>query len=114
MADNTDRIRAQNDRFRQCDGTIPGSVVVTQGLAAHLAETGIEMQAVSLIIAIYNDFTEENDPWGQHDFGMFTLGGERCYWKIDYYDSDLAGGSEGPSDLTQTHRVLTIMLAQDY
>jgi Protein of unknown function (DUF3768) len=40
--------------------------------------------------------------------------GERIFWKIDYYDENLEHGSEDPSDLFKTTRVLTIMLAGEY
>ena len=45
---------------------------------------------------------------------MFDFHGERCMWKIDYYDLAYHMGSEDPTDLTQTLRVLTILLASEY
>ena len=44
----------------------------------------------------------------------FTLDGERLNWKIDYYDQSMESGSEDPSDATQTRRVLTVLLAEEY
>ena len=48
-------------------------------------------------------FTEDNDPWHEHDFGAFEYKGEKMFWKIDDYH-----GNEG-YDL-----VLTVMLASEY
>ena len=59
-------------------------------------------------------FTPENDPHGEHDFGNFDLEGQHVFSKIDYYDRDLQFGSEDPSDLEQTRRVMTVMLAEEY
>jgi hypothetical protein len=62
----------------------------------------------------FNNFSEENDPWGERDFGSFTQNGELIYWKIDYYGLDMQTGSENPADPSVTKRVLTIMLAEEY
>jgi hypothetical protein len=35
-------------------------------------------------------------------------------WKIDYYDLAYHMGSEDPTDLAQTLRVLTILLSSEY
>jgi len=53
----------------------------------------------------FNVFIEDNDPNGEHDFGSF---------EIDGYDKDMRYGSEDPSDPSQTARVLTLMLAEEY
>ncbi len=65
-------------------------------------------------VELFNDFNEDNDPHGEHDFGAIDHNREKIYWKIDYYDTDLKYGSEDPSDPAQTARVLTIMLSNEY
>ena len=60
------------------------------------------------------DFTEDNDPHKEHDFGAFEHEEQRFFWKIDYYDRDMIFGSEDPADPKATTRVLTIMLAEEY
>jgi hypothetical protein len=103
----TEIIRGLNDRFRQ---TLQGGrVVVTRGIAAREDATII----VSLV-RTFNDFSEDNDPYGEHDFGAFDRGGENIFWKIDYYDADLTAGSPDPAEAAVTTRVLTIMLAEEY
>jgi hypothetical protein len=65
-------------------------------------------------VAKFSEFTADNDPHGEHDFGSFTLVGRKFFWKIEYYDSELQYGSEDPSDPGKTTRVLTLMLASEY
>ncbi len=62
----------------------------------------------------YSTFDETNDPYGEHDFGSFTIDGQLLFWKIDYYDIDLQMASPDPTDPAVTARVLTIMLAEEY
>jgi len=38
----------------------------------------------------------------------------RIFWKIDLYDTDYAMGSDDPTNLAVTRRVLTILHASEY
>jgi len=60
----------------------------------------------------FNDFGEDNDPYGEHDFGSFECFGEKLFWKIDYYDSALELWADPLS--SECRRVLTVMLAEEY
>jgi Protein of unknown function (DUF3768) len=105
---NTDRIRELNDAFRT---TLRGGrAVMTSGVAELPA--CVKAEAV-VQVASFSDFTPDNDPYGNHDFGSFTLVGRKFYWKIDYYDERCEFGSEDPADPEKTTRVLTIMLADE-
>ena len=107
--DRTARIRALNDALRSTfEG---GRVLVTSGVSALGTEA---VTAVLDRVRTFTDFTEENDPNGEHDFGAFEIDGNRFFFKIDYYDPTMDGGSEDPSDPKKTTRVLTIMLALEY
>ena len=113
---NADRIRALNDAHRRRHGPTGtlielNDMVVTGGVIAK--ETGFILRALHAV-RTYSDFNPNNDPYGEHDFGAFDLDGERLFWKIDYYDTALKMGSPCPADPTQTRRVLTIMLADEY
>lgn len=63
----------------------------------------------------FSEFSEDNDPYGEHDFGAFDIeGAGKIFWKIDYYNRTMDGGSDDPDDPGKTTRVLTIMLASEY
>ncbi|WP_341369118.1 DUF3768 domain-containing protein [Yoonia sp. BS5-3] len=62
-------IADHNDRFRNtwgADFTIPGQIVMTRAVAAlSPAWMARLMQAIQQ----FSDFTEDNDPYGDHSFG---------------------------------------------
>lgn len=109
LADRRDRIVALNDAFRKT--FLGGQVVLTSGISALPPE---DKYAVLTQVRTFADFTEENDPWGEHDFGSIRYSGLRIFWKIDYYDLGMTFGSEDPTDPDKTTRVLTVMLAEEY
>ena len=104
-----DRIRELNDAFR-CTFH-GGRVLMTSGVY----ELPDCVKAEALVqVTKFSEFTADNDPHGEHDFGSFKLVGRKFFWKIDYYDKDLVNGSEDPGDPERTTRVLTLMLAGEY
>jgi hypothetical protein len=104
-----DKIRVLNDNFRTT--FIGGQLYLTIGVA----ELPIDVKAQALLLVkTFKDFTGDNDPHREHDFGSFEVAAEKFFWKIDYYDLDRRYGSEDPSDPEKTTRVLTIMLAEEY
>ena len=104
-----DGIRVLNDNFRTT--FLGGRVVLTSGVS----ELPIDTKAkLLLMVKTFDAFTNNNDPYREHDFGHVELDGETFYWKIDYYDPDCRYGSEDPSDPEKTTRVLTIMFAGEY
>lgn len=32
----------------------------------------------------FSTFTEDNDPWGEHDFGSIKWFGQKVFWKTSY------------------------------
>jgi hypothetical protein len=105
----TARVRELNDQLR-CKGT-GGRIVVTRGIAA-LGVAG--MRRVLLAVANFDDFTDDNDPWAEHDCAVLTVAGRRIIFKIDYYDRQLVHHSPDASDPAVTERVVTVMLAEEY
>jgi hypothetical protein len=110
----THLIAQQNDQFRRGDPSIPGTIVVTAGMDHLLKRLDIPIAQLAQTVAGFSDFTDANDPHGERDFGDFRFGGQKCAWKIDYYDLDYHGGSDDPSDLSKTCRLLTILLAEEW
>ena len=119
---NTHRIAELNDRFRKSTLSLDpvaislGKKVMTNGIRDLGLLATVE---IAERVAAFDSFTPDNDPHGEHDFGAFEHGGQKIFWKIDYYDRASFGtgrdtGSEDPSDPAQTLRVLTIMLASEY
>ncbi len=107
--DKTVAIRALNDAFRTSFSG--GRVLMTAGVDA--LPSDLKAMAVRKV-ATFTDFTPDNDPHGEHDFGGFDLAGRKFFWKVDYYDRTLEFGSENPADAAKTTRVLTLMLAEEY
>ncbi len=104
------RIRELNDRFR-AGGPGLGHWVTTPGIRERGPAFVI---VVARAVQTFDDFTSDNDPYGEHDFGALTLWGSRIFWKIDYYDPSMQSGSDDPSNPLVTCRLLTIMLASEY
>jgi hypothetical protein len=106
MENNTTRIRQLNDLFRQTFRG--GRAVVTRSIASRK-----DVAEIIDRVRIFDEFSEDSDPYGEHDFGAFDYDGETSFWKIDYFDRSLNVGSPNPADPIVTTRVLTVMLAEE-
>lgn len=125
-AEKVERIRTFNDAARRALG-IACVANMTNGFAA-LPDLD-RLAALSQIMK-FDQFTDDNDPYGEHDFGaVYRLApgewtqrrptdldtiAQTVFWKIDYYDNSYQRGSEEPWDALKTARVLTVMLASEY
>jgi len=112
------KIQKQNDLFRKNFGNaqemeqeIKGRYHITNGIAELPI---IDQFKITMRVRNFNDFTQDNDPYREHDMGRFKENGHTIFWKIDYYDTDYSYGSSDRSDLTKTRRVLTVMLSHEY
>ena len=74
----------------------------------------IYKEKVFASVKYFGNFTKDNNPYGEKDFGAFNFKKERYNWKIDYYDNDMKYLSPDKTDPKQTVRVLTIMKASEY
>ena len=105
----TAAIRDLNDRFRTT--LTGGRVLMTAGVAALEAETTAR---VLTAVRTFQAFTEDNDPWGEHDFGAIDVDGNKVFFKIDCLCPTCEMTSEDAADPAKTVRVMTIMLASEY
>jgi hypothetical protein len=108
-SDKSIRIRELNDLLRRT--FTGGKVVMTDGVAA-LPERDLAQLLAK--VRSFDKFTNDNDPYGEQDFGSLELAGQTYFFKVDYYAPDMEGGSEDPADPAKTTRVLTIMRADEY
>jgi len=100
------RVRTLNDLLRR--HRIGGQVVLTPGVLA----LGLDLlMLIDDAVTRFDAFTPDNDPYGEHDFGLVGVQGHVVLFKIDYYDLDRCGCSPDPA---VTCRVLTLMLADEY
>src|SRR5258707_15678709 len=103
------KIALLNDAFRTTFSG--GKVMMTSGVD----ELPDCVKAEVLVqVAKFSEFTADNDPYSEHDFGSFELVGRKFFWKIDYYDKELGFGSEDPTDPAKATRVLTLMPAEEH
>jgi hypothetical protein len=70
------RIRELNDRLR-CKA-MGGRIVITRGVEVFGAD---RVGQVRSAVAGFDDFTEENDPWGEHDCAVLTVAGRQIIFK---------------------------------
>jgi len=105
--EDTTKICALNDAFRTT--LCGGQLMLTRGIAGRP-----DAKAILKAVQFYNKFDTGSDPHQEHDFGAIECGGDKIFWKIDYYDKSLQYGSPDASDPALTTRVLTVMLAEEY
>ena len=100
------KIALLNDAFRTT--LTGGTVLLTAGV--HELPDMVKAAAIRKVVD-FDDFNEDNDPYGEHDFGSFELCSRRFFWKIDLYEEP---GVKSENGEPVVNRVLTIMLADEY
>ena len=78
---NIAAIAKLNDDFRANPSL--GTFVLTPGIRANSFD---DIEVILNKVRHFDDFSEENNPYGEKDFGAFSFKGEKIFWKIDYYD----------------------------
>ena len=103
------KIRDLNDHLRKT--FTGGTVLLTRGIRS---KPPLELCEILEKVKNFNDFNKSNDPYGEHDYLSFDYKGEKIIAKIDYYNNDNTYLSPDPSNPAHTHRVMTIMCANEY
>ena len=100
--ETSQKIAKLNDEFRRLE-----TMSVSQGVfGLH------DVLGLIRTVRDYRDFTEDNDPYGEHDFGCFDWEDQRIFWKIDYYDPSFEGWCDPLNP--ECERVLTVYLAEEH
>lgn len=124
--EQTVRIARLNDLARRAMG-VACTAVATAGFRSL---TDNDQSQVRELIETFDAFTDDNDPYGERDFGTIyqltdgcwtterprsqDVERERVFWKLDYYDRNMEFASEDAANPAVTQRVLTIMLSDEY
>jgi len=101
------KIRATNDRLRKLLPAVehPHKVTLSEQVGALEPEA---LARLMLLVRDFDDFSEDNNPHGEHDLGQVEMGGESYFWKYDYYDDAFEGHQE------DGNRVLILMETSEY
>lgn len=108
MTDETKRratIARLNDRLRSTGED--GWTYLSRGVSK--LPTAIQEDVIRAI-RLFDDFTPENDPHGEHDGATLTIGEFRICWKINYYTPRRR--EVDPADPAATLRIMTIMFVE--
>lgn len=101
-------IKARNDRLRKTlISDSKNRIVVTASVNA-----SENREAIIEAVRLFDNFTEANDPHGEHDMGAVEVGGRKYFFKFDYYDSNFEYGADPYTE--DYNLVLTIMDASEY
>lgn len=99
--ENLSAIAVKNDQIRKTFTCC--KLVFTPSVAARN-----DLDMIVNAIREFNQFTLENDPHGEHDFGKVIVNGGSYFWKFDYYDENFEFFKE------DGNRVLKIMHVSEY
>ena len=96
-------IARKNDRIRK---NLTGAIIMVTPGVQSLSEE--DREEVFNKIRNFSEFDKGNDPYGEHDFGAVEHGGDKYFFKFDYFDNALKYFKE------DGNRILTIMRADEY
>ncbi len=109
QSNKTAKIRQLNDALRRSGAR--GRIVITRGIGALPSK---KVRKILFAVKTHAAFTEDSDPYKEHDFGSDEIDGTLIFWKIHNFNQTMSVHSPDSSDPTVTERVLTIMLAEEW
>ena len=102
-------IAKQNDDFRKrviFERQKDGIAMATRTL---IDELTVEQQLDAfLLVRDFNDFNEDNDPNGTHEFGSFKLGNHDIMWQIDCFKDEKCESGLSADSKDIGYRVITV------
>jgi hypothetical protein len=101
---SAEKIRALNDAFRSTMSG--GRVMMTAGVDALPSDV---KAMVIRRVATFSEFTPDNDPHGEHDFGSFELGATRTMTRVGMLigrRSNLASAFDNMRALSSFHSTI--------
>ena len=107
--DATAKVRALNDAFRTT--FVGGALVLTDDVA--VLDPSVRRKLL-MAVREFDDFSTDNDAYGEHDFGSVKIDVETYFFKIDYFDRTMSMHSPDKAEPSVTTRVMTIMRADEY
>ena len=111
MKTRAEKIAALNDLLRTTFNPAAGRVVATNGI--HALPENTKRKIVHLV-QTFNNFTTDNNPYGERDYGQVQANGHKACFKFDYYDKSMTMHSPDATDPDKTVRVMTIMLTNEW
>jgi len=109
LSETDQRIRELNDNLRRT--FMGGRIMLTIGFSD--LPNLVKARAIAAIRS-FDNFNEDNDPYGTHEFGGVEIDDYTVWFRIDYYDHSLEYGSPDASDPNVTTRVMTLLLPSEY
>ena len=104
---NSHSIAVRNDYLRSFLPMMPNPHKLI--LSAHVSQlTRGEMFEIISLVKRFTNFTNENDPYKERDFGRVVFCDEVFLWKFDYFDESFTSFQENGI------RALTIMHESEY
>jgi hypothetical protein len=106
-------IAQDNDLFRTTMILTPRHrIVITEGVEILKNQNPQAYDELIHQVRIFKKFNEDNNPWGERDFGAIKLDVTVFCWKFDYYSNDWEHGADPMKG--RTNLLLTIMRADEY
>ena len=62
-----------------------------------------DQSAILEMVTRYDAFTPDEDPFGEHDCGSFSLLDDLIIWEIDYYDRTQRTGAKTRATRPRPH-----------